>query len=60
MAANRTERVILRLTLAFDQPFERPCDLPFLIALSPGRQRASFSDKLKSSLAQLGEFKKVR
>ena len=60
MAANETGQVISRLTLVLDQPFERLCDLPFLIALRPGRQRASFLDKLHPSLAQLGEIKKVR
>jgi hypothetical protein len=29
-----------------EQPFERKCDLPFLIALASGRQGAGFSHKL--------------
>ena len=48
-----------RLMLVLNEPFERPCDFPFLIALSTGRQSASFMDKLVPSLGQLGEFNKV-
>ena len=38
--------LIPRLGLVLDQPFERPRDLPFLIALSSGRQRAGLLYKL--------------
>jgi len=34
MATNEPGRIIPHLDLALDQPFERPRDLPFLIALS--------------------------
>jgi hypothetical protein len=34
MAASKPGRIIPRLHFALDQPFERPRDLPFLIALS--------------------------
>ena len=59
MAANETGQVIPRLALVLDQPFERLCDLPFLIALRPGRQRASFFDKLQPRLDQLAEFERM-
>ena len=43
MAASEPGRIVPRLDLALDQPFERPRDLPFLIALSARLQRAGFS-----------------
>jgi hypothetical protein len=48
-----------RLMLILDQPFQRLCDLAFLIALSSGRQRPSFLNKLRSGLDQLAEIEKV-
>jgi hypothetical protein len=45
--------------LILDQPFQRLCDLAFLIALSSGRQRPSFLNKLRSGLDQLAEIEKV-
>jgi hypothetical protein len=37
------EAAILRPYLDLQQPLERPRDLPFLIALRAGRQRAGFA-----------------
>jgi hypothetical protein len=42
MASNEPGRIIPHLDLALDQPFERPRDLPFLIALGAKWQRAGF------------------
>jgi hypothetical protein len=50
MADSASVRIIPRLDLAFDQPFERPRNLPFLIALSAGWQRAGFSYYLYADL----------
>jgi hypothetical protein len=47
------------LPLAIDQPLERKCDLPFLIALGSGRQPPGFSHKLPSGLYQLADIEKV-
>jgi hypothetical protein len=43
VAARATGRMIPYLDLALDQLFERLRDLPFLIALNAGSQRAGFS-----------------
>jgi hypothetical protein len=42
VAARATGRIIPHLDLALDQLFERLRDLPFLIALNAGSQRAGF------------------
>jgi hypothetical protein len=48
------------LPLEIDQPLERKCDPPFLIAFGSGRQPPGFSRKLPSGLYQLADIEKVR
>jgi hypothetical protein len=57
---DETERVIPCPALAFDQSFQRACNLPFLIALGPEWQRASFLHKLCPGLDQTIDVEKVR
>ncbi len=60
MAPGESGRIFPRLDLALDQPFERPRDLPFLIALSAGWQRSGFSYKLRPGLEHVIHIEKVR
>jgi hypothetical protein len=59
MADSAPVCIIPRLDLAFDQAFERPRNLPFLIALSSGWQRAGFSHYLFPDLDQPPDIEKL-
>lgn len=59
MADSASMRIIPRLDLAFDQPLERPRNLPFLIALSARWQRAGLSYYLHADLGQPPDIEKL-
>jgi hypothetical protein len=58
-AARATGRMIPRLDLTLDQPLERLRDLPFLIALDAGSQRAGFSNCFQPDLDQPSNIEKL-
>jgi hypothetical protein len=47
------------LPLAIDQPLERKCDLPFLIALGSGRHLAGCFYKLQPRQDQLADIEQL-
>jgi hypothetical protein len=59
MAVSAPVCIIPRLDLAFNQTFERPRDLTFLIALRAGWQRAGFSYYLFPDLDQPPDIEKL-
>jgi hypothetical protein len=60
MAASGSGRITPRPDLALDQPFQRSCDLPLLIALCAGWQRSGLSYKLRPGLEHMFHIEKVR